>query len=120
MISFEDLNDTTKNLIKALEEFVPVNPKPIVYKLTYDKETGIVNGCTIDENVDLPWVEISKEQYLSGMPYRRLRVVNGKIEEIKQDSIKQLSLVEGNRWYTNKSNMLIIGNDNGWDERKNN
>lgn len=92
-------------------------PKPIVIKLTYDVETGIVDGFTFEET-DKPWVEITREQFNLGFHYKRLRVVNGKIEEITKDLTIKVAIVPGNRWFTDESNMLIIGKDRGWDERR--
>lgn len=111
------MNETTRNLIQAIREYKSPPVNPTILKLTYDKETGIAGGI-ITEDTDLPWVEMTKEQYLSGMQYKKLRVVNGKIEEIKKIRLRKLPLVEGKKWFTSRVNMLIIGNERGWDERK--
>jgi hypothetical protein len=111
------MNETTKNLLQALADYKPPKTKPIVIKLTYDLVTGIVNGLTF-EDTDKPWIEISREQYDAGIQYKQLKVVNGKLEEIPRIRLKRLPLVEGTRWYTTKSNMLIMGNERGWDERR--
>ena len=58
-MSSEDMNETTKNFIKAMEEFKPVEPAPIVIKLTYDAITNIVDGFTF-EDTNKPWVEITR------------------------------------------------------------
>lgn len=112
------MNETTKNLIIALQDYKVEVPKPEIIKLTYDKDTGIVDGCTA-EDTDKPWIEISKEQYDAGIFYKRLKVVDGKLIEIQKITIKNLPLVEGERWFTTRDNMLIIGNERGWDERGN-
>lgn len=111
------MNETTRNLIQAIREYKEEPVKPVVLKLTYDKETGIA-GDIITEDTDLPWIEITKEQYAAGMQYKKLRVVNGKIEEIKKNRLRNLPLIEGNKWFTSRVNMLIVGNERGWDERK--
>ncbi len=118
-MSLDNLNETTKNLLIALSEYKPPICKPIIIKLTYNKDTGIVDGFTMEET-DKPWIEISREQYNAGFQCKKLKVVNGKLEEIKRSTFKELPLVEGNRWFTTKENMLIIGNERGWDERGNN
>jgi hypothetical protein len=82
------MNETTLNLLKALEEYTPPEVKPIVIKLMYDPETHVVLGATF-EDTDKPWIEITKEQYDSGLPFRRLKVVNGKIEEITHETVKK-------------------------------
>jgi hypothetical protein len=105
-----------KNLLIALSEYKPPTCKPIIIKLTYNKDTGIVDGFTMEET-DKPWIEITREQYNAGIQYKKLKVVNGKLEEIAKVRIKKLPLVEGNRWHTTKENMLIIGDERGWDER---
>lgn len=110
------------NLQKVLEEFQknPLPPdKPIVYKLTYDPETMIVNGFTTYET-DQPYIEITKEQSESGLFGRALRVVGNTFEEVNNLELKKLPLVEGDKWHTTESNMLIQGTEKGWDERKNN
>lgn len=117
-MSSTDMNETTLNLIKALKEYTPAEIKPIIIKLIYDKETGIVNGFTM-EDTDEPWIEISKEQFDAGIHYKKLRVVNNKLEEIIVDNPKKLLLESGNKWYTKEENMLIMGNERGWDERRN-
>lgn len=117
-MSLDNLNETTKNLLIALNEHVEKQPAPVIIKLIYDDVTGIVNGFTMEET-DKPWIEITREQYNAGFQYKRLKVVNGKLEEIKRTTTKELQLVEGNRWFTTKENMLIIGNERGWDERRN-
>jgi hypothetical protein len=116
-MSSDNLNETTKNFLKAISEYKLEPVKPIVIKLTYDPITNIVNGCTYDDT-DEPWIEITREQYELGIHYKKLKVVNGKLEEIPRIKIKQLALVEGSRWFTTKENMLIIGDERGWDERR--
>lgn len=118
MTSSSNMNETTKNFLQAIKEFNPKKPAPIVIKLTYDPITNIVNGLTF-EDTDLPWVEITREQYNAGIQYKQLKVVDGKLEEILRLKLKKLPLVQGNKWYTQANNMLIIGNERGWDERRN-
>ncbi len=117
MTSLENMNETTKNFLQALADYIPLTPKSIVIKLTYDPNTNIVDGFTF-EDTDKPWIEITREQYNAGIQYKQLKVINGKLEEIPRIRLKKLPLVEGTRWYTTKSNMLIIGNERGWDERR--
>lgn len=118
-MSSENLNETTKNFLKALEEYKPADPVPVVIKLTYDPNTNIVDGLAF-EDTDKPWVEITKEQFDSGIHYKKLKVVNGKLEEIPLEVWNKLALVEGDKWHTLESNMLITGNERGWNERGNN
>jgi len=118
-MSLDNMNDSMRNLLKVLENLKPFEVKPVVIKLLYDAETCLVNGVTFEET-DRPYVEITREQFDQGIQYKKLRVVNGKLEEVPRKKIKKLSLVQGNRWFTTKDNMLIIGNERGWDERGNN
>jgi hypothetical protein len=111
------MNETTKNLLQALAEYKAPVSKPIVIKLTYDPDTNIVDGWTF-EDTDKPWIEITREQYNQNIQHKKLKVVNGKLEEIPRIRLKKLPLVEGTTWYTTKGNMLIIGNERGWDERR--
>lgn len=117
-MSLNNLNETTKNLLKAFEDYSPPETSKIIIKLTYDKSTGIIDGHTF-EDTNKPWIEITREQYDKGVHLKRLRVVDGKLEEIQYTNVKKTMLVEGNRWFTTKENMLIIGNERGWDERGN-
>lgn len=117
MTSLDDMNETTKNLLIALRDYKPPECKPVIIKLIYDAETGIVENIEFGDT-DKPYVEITREQYEAGLHYRHSRVVNGKLEPIPRIRLKQLALVEGSTWYTN-DNMLIIGNKRGWDERRN-
>lgn len=118
MTSSSNLNETTKNLLTVLNEYKEKQPVPVVIKLTYNPHTMLVDGFTM-EDTDKPWIEITREQYEAGFETKKLRVVNGKLEEITKDNLKKLPLVEGKRWKTSASNMLIIGNERGWDERGN-
>lgn len=111
------MNETTKNFLQAIQEFKPTPAQAVIIKLTYDPVTNIVDGFTF-EDTDKPWVEITREQYNQGLQYKQLKVVDGKILEIPRIRTKKLPLVEGNRWYTSKENMLIIGTERGWDERR--
>lgn len=117
MTSSDDMNETTKNFLIALSEYNPPVCKPVIIKLVYDADTGIVENIEFGDT-DKPYVEISREQYEAGVHFRRLRVVNGKLEGIPKIRIKKLALVDGNTWHTT-NNMLIMGNERGWDERRN-
>lgn len=117
MTSLDNMNETTKNFLQAIKEFDPGKPKPTVIKLTYDPVTNIVDGVTFEET-DKPWIEITREQYNAGFQYKRLKVVDDKFEEIPKINVIKLPLVPGNTWFTSKENMLIMGNERGWDERR--
>jgi hypothetical protein len=119
MTSWDNLNETTKNLLIALENYKVEQPKPIVIKLIYDKDTGLIEGITTEET-NKPWLPVTKEEYNAGIPYKALKVINGKLIPMPKIHFKLLPLIKGNRWFTTKENMLIIGNENGWDERGNN
>lgn len=119
-MSSNNLNETTKNFLQSLKDFKEEQEyTPIIIKLTYNEETGIVDGYTM-EDTEKPWIEITREQYNLGIQYKRLKVVDGKLVEILKVTTKKLPLVQGDRWYTTKENMLIIGKERGWDERGNN
>lgn len=117
MTSSDNLNETTRNLLIALSEYVPPVCKPVIIKLTYDATTGLVDGLEFFDT-DKPYVEITREQYEAGVHFQCWRVVDGKLTRIPRIRLKQLALVPGSKWYTT-NNMLIIGNERGWDERGN-
>jgi hypothetical protein len=106
-----------RNLLIAISEYVPLETKPIIIKLTYDANTGLVDGLEFYDT-DKPYIEISREQYEANLHFKRLRVVDGKLEEIPRIRLTKLALVTGDTWYTT-NNMLIIGNERGWNERGN-
>lgn len=112
------MNETTKNFLKALNEFVTEPIDPISIKLTYDPDTFYVTGCTSGDT-DQPYVEITHEQWRKGFHYQKLKIVDGKPTVVERIRKKELALMHGNRWHTDRSNMLIIGTDKGWDERTN-
>lgn len=118
MTSPESMNETTANLLKAISEFVPPPEPVIIIKLTYDPITQYVTGCTFDDT-DQPFVEITRDQWNSGLHYQSLKIVDGKPVTIERKRKKEFALVAGDRWHTDRSNMLIVGTDKGWDERKN-
>lgn len=110
------MNETTANLIQALEEFNPNPPQKIVIKLTYDPTTSYVTGCTFEDTTE-PYVEITHEQWKNGFHYQQLKIVNGKPVVRERIRKQHLQLVPGNKWYTDKDNMLIMGKERGWSER---
>jgi hypothetical protein len=76
------------NLIKALKEYKPIELNPVVFKLTYNPDTFIVTGATC-EDTNEPWIEITREQYDSGIQFKKLKIVNGKIQEITKENLKK-------------------------------
>lgn len=54
------MNKTTENLLTAISNYSEPVAATVVYKLVYDSNTGKPLSVTTD-NVDLPWVEISRE-----------------------------------------------------------
>ncbi len=117
MTSSEPMNETTKNFLQAIREYKepPPPPKPII-KLTYDPDTKYVTGYTFEDTTE-PYVEITYEQWKSGFYYQSLQVVDGKPVRIERNRKAQLALVPGSRWFTDQSNMLIMGKDKGWQRR---
>ena len=110
--------------VKGMKMFLDSQPKeekPVVYKLVYDPETFLVTERTIDET-NKPYIEITREQFISTMNnFNSLRIVGNKYEEvIPEEPSSVLPLAEGDKWKTSNDNMLIMGNDKGWDERKGN
>lgn len=53
-------NNTTENFFKALEQYQPPNTEPVVWKLCYDRETGVILELTT-EKTDLDYIEITRE-----------------------------------------------------------
>lgn len=54
------MNKTTENLLAAISNYSEPVVATVVYKLVYDRTSGKPQSVTTD-NVDLPWVEISRE-----------------------------------------------------------
>lgn len=113
--SISSAEQTTRNFELALEALQPVESKPIVRKLTYDPVTGITQTLTF-EDTNLPYVVITKEQYDKKIHLQRWKVVDGELTPIVKAPPRLLQLVPGNRWHTVAGNMLIIGDDDGWDK----
>lgn len=113
--SISSNEQTTRNLEIALELLQPIESKPIVRKLTYDPVTGITESLTFEET-NLPYVVITKEQYDNNVHLHRWKVIDGELTPIVKAPPRLLQLVPGNRWYTTAGNMLIIGEDDGWDK----
>lgn len=113
------MNDTTKNLIKAIQEYKPLKAVEYVYKAIYD-DSGKVTKLTYEETNE-QHIIITKEEFEKYPLFNRLYIINGKlVEKEKNYYINKLNLADGERWFTSKSNMLIMGNEKGWDERRNN
>lgn len=113
MTSSDDLNETTKNLIEALNS-VKEETTHFVIKLTYEASTGRVTGCTFDDTSE-PWIEITRQQYNSNIHLVPGVVVEGKWSPITKGRRIGKRLKPGNTWHTVAGNMLIVGNDDGWD-----
>lgn len=118
-MSSDITNINLQNLLIAVQNYKWVYPKEIIRKLIYDPKTKLVTGFTVEET-DLPHIVITKEQWADGdILDKKLMIVDGQIVEVPREVIKKvLPLVKGNRWFTTESNMLIIGNERGWDEPK--
>jgi hypothetical protein len=59
------MNDTTENFIKALQQYKTPEPKPVIWKLYYNVQTGIPVDLTtedleIDSN-DITYIVVSRE-----------------------------------------------------------
>lgn len=116
MTSSEPMNETTANLIKVLSEYVEPEPAKVVIKLTYDPVTSIVTGWTFEDTTE-PFVEITHEQWKNNFHCQPLKIVDGRPVVRERHRKVELRLVPGSKWTTDKSNMLIMGKDRGWDKR---
>lgn len=116
MTSSNDSNDNIATLEAALEALEHTAPKVLVRKVLYDPETGLTNGFTFDDT-NQPYVEITKEQYDQKVHIHTWKVVDGKLTPIVKARRQTLQLVPGNKWHTVAGNMLIVGDDDGWDKR---
>ena len=116
MTSSEPTNETTANFIKALSEFDPGLDPVVVIKLTYDPETKYVTGCTFGDTLE-PFVEITQEQWKNGFHCQPLEIVDSKPVPRVFNPKTELRLVPGDKWHTDKDNMLIMGKERGWSER---
>jgi len=119
-------NETTKNLLKALREYVPPEPKPTIWKLVYnpltEKPTELTAG-DVDEGS--AWIEISAmeaEQLPQHDP--RVRIQNGRIVRISLPGDHRAPTSPGLGVYEHESgeystsdyNMLILdpGSQRRW------
>lgn len=67
-------NNTTENFFKALEQYKTPIPEPVIWRLCYDKETGVIFDLTT-EKVDCDYIEISRSDadlYPHRDPYARV------------------------------------------------
>ena len=108
-------------LEKALKEFVPPTPEAIVFKFIYDPKSGYVTACTVHDT-DQPFIVVTAEQY-DAYKGKLWKLVDGKLVERKymfpHEEPEGPPVVEGSTWKTTEDNMLIMGNDKGWDDRNN-
>lgn len=113
------MNETTKNLWRALENYTPPETKPLVWRLVYDPVTGKPLNVITDET-NRPYIEITRAE-ADTYPHQdpRVSVVDGKIvRNIKrlqsQEIPYRLQIVsdENGDVATDDYNMLII-NSNG-------
>lgn len=117
MTSDDDLNETTKNLIEALKNYNPPETPKFEYKAVYDPSTMLVTEIALGET-DKPYIVITKEEYQLSF-IQKFKVEDGKLVVIKKPPPHVLQLVPGSTWHTTEGNMLVIGNHDGWDARKN-
>jgi len=117
------MNETTANLWRALEEYIPPVTEKIVWKLVYDPDTGIpLSVLTTD--TDQPYIEITRQE-ADTYPHQdpRVSVVDGKIvrrtKSISTSEIPnglQVFLAENGNIATDSYNMLLINStgNNRW------
>ena len=73
------MNKTTENLIQVLKEYIPPETVQVVYRLVYNKESGIPLRVTTEPTVDTH-IEISQEEAsLQPQLDPRVRIENGKL-----------------------------------------
>lgn len=117
------MNKTTENFLAAINHYQEPAVDAVVYKLVYNIDNGKPLYVTTDE-VDLPWVEISRE-FADTQPQLdpRVTVRDGtvvvEIKKIKPTEEPGKLLVVGNplgNIATDEYNMLIINNSgpNRW------
>lgn len=124
MNSYSNLNETTKNLLKAIQEYKPLESRPTVWKLIYNSETGRVLDVTAGEPPDnSDWFQITADEaklHLQWDP--RVRIKDKKIVKIKLPSdLKQPSSEKRCVWSDPDGNysssdfhLLIPGNTRKW------
>lgn len=118
-VSLDDI-ETTNNLLKVLENYKPPVPRIPVIRVVYDEVTGNVITTTHDTETTEPHIIISQEEYDWLTTQMYLRVVNGKLESYDLNSeAPVLQLKEGTTWKTTEDNMLVMGNDTGWNDKSN-
>lgn len=118
-----NMNKTTKNFLKALENYNPPETVAVVWKLCYDKETGVILDLTTEETV-LAYIEISRleaDQNPHLNPYAR--VVDGELiylehRKIITDHIHNLKVHKhkDGKIVSDDYNMLLLNNQgkNRW------
>jgi len=109
------MNKTTENFFKALERYTPPVTEPVIWKLCYDNDTGIVTELTT-EDTEYPYIEISREEADTNPqlnPYAR--VINRELiyldkKRISVDHVYNLKVYadpDGNV-VTDEYNMLLL------------
>lgn len=117
--------ETTKNLLKALEDLARNPPEiyPLISKLLY-REDGSIIGITDEREPDGLWMQVDRREFESkhgSGPYVWLRLIDGVIKDERPaaDARRKLGLVPGDIWRADRTFRLILESDDtdGWSKR---
>lgn len=108
-------NRTTENFLKALESYNPPTPSPVIWRLYYDQETGVIFDLTTND-MGGDFIEISRseaDQNPHMDPYAR--VIGGELIYLERKKIstnhihvKKLQKHDQGDIVTDDYNMLLL------------
>lgn len=118
-----NMNKTTENFLKALENYNTPETAPVIWRLCYDKETGVILDLTT-EQTDLDYIEISRaeaDKNPQHNPYARVvdkELVYLEYKKIKTNHIHTVGVHRKNngKVATDSYNMLLLNSQgkNRW------
>lgn len=123
--------ETTKNLLEAIENYInnpPPPRKPLVTKLLY-RDDGTVIGLTEDNVPEgQAWIPADRKEFESKYGYAThwLRIVDEKIVNTKpRSTTNKINLEPGTTWQADSTFRLVVGEENskdtdGWDKKSDN
>lgn len=114
--------------MEAIENYInnPPQHKTLVTKLLY-RNDGTIIGLTEDSvSEDQLWIPADRKEFESkyGLATHWLRVMDGKIVDIKPKAASKTMLEPGSDWQADKTFRLIAGDESqdtdGWSKKSDN